>query len=67
MTSMALAHCIMRKFLGVGLIAHTAKIIGKILRRRIETKIENVLGEDQFEFRRGKGARDAIGMMRIIA
>ena len=28
---------------------------------------EAVLGEDQFGFRRGKGTRDAIGMMRIIA
>ena len=26
-----------------------------------------MLGEDQFLFRRGKGTRDAIGMMRIIA
>jgi len=49
------------------IIAHTAKIIAKILRRRIERKIEAVLGEDQFGFRRGKGTRDAIGMMRIIA
>jgi len=51
----------------VSLIAHTAKIIAKILRRRIEKKIEDVLGKDQFGFRRGKGTRDAIGMMRIIA
>ena len=51
----------------ISLTAHTAKIIAKILRRRIERKIEDVLGEDQFGFRRGKGARDAIGMMRIIA
>ena len=36
------------------LIAHTAKIIANILRRRIEKKIEDVLGEDQFGFRRGK-------------
>jgi len=36
-------------------------------RGRIEKKIEDVLGEEQFGFRRGKGARDAIGMMRIIA
>ena len=43
-------------------IAHTAKIIAKIL-RRIEKKIEDVLGEDQFGFRRGKGK----GIMRIIA
>jgi hypothetical protein len=34
---------------------------------RIERKIEDVLGEDQFGFTRGKGTRDAIGMMRIIA
>ena len=51
----------------IGLIAHTAKIIAKILRRRIERKIETVLGEDRFGFRREKGTRDAIGMMRITA
>ena len=45
----------------ISLTAHTAKIIAKILRRRIEKKIEDVLGEDQFGFRRGKGTRDAIG------
>jgi len=38
----------------VSLIAHAEKIIAKILRRRTERKIEDVLGEDQFEFRRGK-------------
>jgi hypothetical protein len=51
----------------ITLIAHTAKIIGKILKRRIERKIEDILGEDQFGFRRGKKTRDGIGMMRIIA
>jgi len=50
----------------ISLIAHTAKIVAKILRRRIEKKIEDVLG-DQFGFRRGKGFRDAIGMLRIIS
>jgi len=49
------------------LTAHTAKILTKILRRRIERKTEYVLGEHQFGFRRGKGTRDATGMMRIIA
>jgi len=43
------------------------KIVAKILRRRIEKKIEDVLGEDKFGFRRGKGTRDAIGMLRIIS
>jgi hypothetical protein len=32
-----------------------------------ERKNEGVLGEDQFGFRRGKGTRDAIGMLRIIS
>ena len=48
-------------------IAHTTKIVTKILRRRIEKKIEDVLGEDQFGFRRGKGMRDAIWMFRRIS
>ena len=52
---------------GISLITHTAKIIAKILKRRIERKIEDMLGEDQFGFRRGKGTKDARGMMRIIA
>jgi hypothetical protein len=43
------------------------KIVAKILRRRIEKKIEDVLGEDQFGFRRGKETRDAIQMLRIIS
>jgi hypothetical protein len=30
-------------------------------------KIEDVLGEDQFGFRRGKGTRDAVGILRIIS
>ena len=51
----------------ISLTAHTAKILTKILRRRIERKTEYVLGEHQFGFRRGKGTRDATGMMRIIA
>jgi hypothetical protein len=46
-------------------MAHAAKIVAKILRSRIEKKIEVVLGEDPFGFRRGKGIRDAIGMLRI--
>jgi hypothetical protein len=37
------------------------------LRRRFEKKIEDALGEDQFGVRRGKGTRDAIGMLRIIS
>ena len=48
-------------------LLYSSGAIAKILRRRIERKIEDVLGEHQFGFRRGKGNRDANGMMRIIA
>jgi len=51
----------------INFIAHTAKIVAKILRRRIEKKTEDTLGEDQFVVRRGKGTRDAIGMLRMIS
>ena len=51
----------------ISLIARTAKISAKILRRRIEKKIEDVVEEDQFGFRRGKGTRDAVGMLRITS
>ena len=51
----------------ISLISHTAKIIAKILKSSIEKKIEDALREDQYGFRRGKGTRDAVGMMRITA
>jgi len=50
----------------IGLTAHTAKIVAKIHRTRIERKIEEVLG-DQFGFRKRKGTKDSIGMLRIIS
>jgi len=50
----------------ISLIEHTAQRVAKILRRRIEKKIEDVFREDQFGFRRGKETRDATGMLRII-
>ena len=50
----------------ISLIAHTSKIMLKILTRRIENKAEAFLGEDQFGFRRGKGTREAIAIMRLL-
>ena len=49
-----------------GLTAHTGNTVARIL-RRIESKIEDVLGEDQFGFRTGKGVLYAIGMLRIMS
>ena len=46
----------------ISLISHTGKIVARIL-----SKIEEVIEEDQFWFRKGKGTRDAIGLMRIIS
>jgi hypothetical protein len=51
----------------ISIIAHTAKTVVKILRRRIEMKTEDVFGEDQIGFRRGKGTRNAIEKLRIIS
>ena len=45
----------------ISLTAHTAKT------RQIEGKNEDVLREDQVRFRRGKGTRNANGMLRIIS
>jgi Reverse transcriptase (RNA-dependent DNA polymerase). len=33
----------------------------------LKSKIEEVIEEDQFGFRKGKGIRDAIGRLRIIS
>ena len=38
----------------ISLIAHTAEIIAKILRRRIERKIENVLEENSLDLEEEK-------------
>ena len=42
----------------------TEKTVTNILRKRIKKKTEHKL-RDQFGFRRGKGNRGAIGMLRI--
>jgi hypothetical protein len=51
----------------ISIVAHAAKIVARILRRRIERKTEDALRKDQFGFRRRKGTRDAIGMLQIIS
>jgi len=47
-------------------IAHIATIVAMIL-RRTEKKIEDILLEVQLGFRRRKGIRDAIGILRIVS
>jgi hypothetical protein len=45
----------------------SSKDSSEILRRRNEKKIEDVLGEDQFGVRRGKGSRKVTGMVRMMS
>ena len=45
----------------INLIAHTAKIVAEILRRRIEKKIEDVLGEDHLDLEEEKEAGMQLG------
>jgi hypothetical protein len=49
------------------LIACAAKIVARMFRGGFEGKIEEVLEEDQFGFRRGEGSRYAAEMLRILS
>jgi len=46
---------------------HASKLVGRIPGGRIEKKIEDLLGQNQFGFRGGKGTGNAIGMLRIMS
>ena len=50
----------------ISLISHASKIMLKILTKRIEAKANDLIGRNQFGFRKGCGTRDAIGVMRMI-
>jgi len=50
----------------ISLIAHASKILLKILTKRLESKTEMFIGKTQFGFRKGCGAREAIGVMRTF-
>ncbi|KAI5735741.1 hypothetical protein M8J77_022050 [Diaphorina citri] len=55
-----------KDFRTISFICHLTKAITRILIKRIESKIEQHLGEDQFGFRKGRGTRDAMGCMRMM-
>jgi len=50
----------------ISLIVHIAQIVARILRVRIEGKIEDILGVDLFGFKIRKGSTDAIWMTMMI-
>lgn len=43
-----------------------SKDSNEILRKNIEEKIEDIHGEEQLGFRRDKGSREAVGMLRNL-
>jgi len=55
-------------FYTINLLTHVAKVLIKILTKRIEAKVEAIgyIADDQFGFMRGKGTRDAIAALRVL-
>ena len=49
----------------ISLISHTGKIVVRILSKRLESKIEEVIEEDQFGFRKQKDTRDEKGCLML--
>jgi hypothetical protein len=50
----------------IAIISHAAKILLRILNARVYGKVDQQIGEEQFGFRKGRGTRDAIGVLRSI-
>jgi hypothetical protein len=50
----------------ISLITYSVKIAARTLGLSFEGKIEGVFGENNLGFRRGKGASDAMEMLRIV-
>jgi hypothetical protein len=44
----------------ISLISHTAKVVARIIRRRITRQTQVLIGDDQFRFRRGKESRHEV-------
>lgn len=54
------------QFRTISLLPHASKILTKIVYKRMDRKIEEHLGQDQYGFRRGRGTREAILGLRQI-
>ena len=50
----------------ISLISHASKMTLKILYTRLMCKVKEYIGWDQFGFMKGRGTRDAIGVLRVI-
>ena len=47
-------------------MSHITKIILRVVMARVRNKINLEISEEQFGFRRGKGTRNAIFVIRIV-
>ncbi|XKL68323.1 hypothetical protein PGB90_003814 [Kerria lacca] len=50
----------------INLLPHASKILTRIVHRRIQGRMEERVGEDQFGFRKGRGTREAILCLRLL-
>ena len=50
----------------ISIMSQVGKIILKVVGRRIKTRLEERVDEEQFGFRKGKGTRDAIFLLRTV-
>ena len=55
-------------FTTISLLGHAAKVLIRVLTKRIEAKANaiNHIGKNQFGFRKGKGTRDAVATSRVL-
>jgi len=55
-------------FRTISLLGHAAKVLIRVLTKRIEAKANaiNHIGKDQFGFRKSEGTRDAIATLRVL-
>jgi len=50
----------------ISLLVHASKILTRIIYNRLEKIVEETLAEDQFGFRRNRGTREAILLLRTV-
>jgi len=50
------------------LVSHASEILLTILTKKLEAKVDSIhfVGEDQFGFRKERGTRDAIAVLRTL-
>ena len=53
-------------FKTISLKAHAAKVVLRIIKRRLETRAEEFLGNDQSGFRKERSKREGIGVMMCL-